>query len=1194
MRIPFLLILGLVAACALGSLRAQGEQPTIRIGGQDKNQITISSAGIRKVKDLLGPLKLALPKIDDEVQKAAAQADIALLEEKLAALETAEELLKKVGGLGKLRTAVAATVKANKEKAKQARVKIEEVSVGTEPISEAQLNSRKALEEVASQAVKNLQQGLKDYDAQAAAIDQELGTVAKRIEELQAQKKPLESKKDGASILKFEIVEIKIGIESFKRVYHEKLKEVVALEKARDDSALQLGIVERDLASVTFNTTQKAREIQVERDREKTRIAAALKKKEAADTSNSAERRARDVLVALESDIVVLKDEIEGVQDEAESLLVVVRGAKLGAEESFGRMKVRFPEGKKLDQLRRSDLSEQVAIARLGAEAVDDWLTEVEEFEAEASRDTLSARDRAAALTVAIKELESESAIAVGSALRPAPLAVDGDFVTQWALAVELREEAQADLRGKTEAIAEFEGTWREEVLKINKAIEELTTVIEDTNRDTQGALNAARETSETLSRRRSYLADIEFWLKGDPFLSMSTVRGFGADFSSVGDAVRRAVEGLRIQFRQRAWGFADLAAICLLLYGLYSLRSKSGAYEVDGAHRKAWQASGGLASASLAAMLFFRSWMPENPLGYPLVVVPAIVAVWRGLAAIAQKPIERVSEARHDRTQKQAVVDLDAAGNKEDETPRVPLWLGRFFIVFLISMPLAGIVDRLELHSIAFVASFVVTVWAGYWILRSIVKDDGLDRFFPDRHGVKALALAVAWGFVCAMAVAIVMFLLGYGFAGLFLALRAPAAVCVVLLAVTANAFARQFLDRHLGHLASSGDRDGEGGHSHNPFAPVRRDAVFRRLLGFLTSLGAIAATFGGLMLVLEIDLVRLKDYSDYVVMAGRDGSSDIRLGDLVRAGFIFFVIYSFARYIRDFMLSSSGKGAVRQGLRYALSTLLFYSMVIIGVFLAFRSVALNIGQLGWVLAPAGVALGFGMTQIISNFVSGIILFLERPIEVGDIISVGDIEGDVQRISIRATSVRTRDGISIIIPNRKLIEEDVINWSHGDRKTRLQINISIAYGSDVALVKKILVEVADNDRRILKRPRPETSFMGFGASELEFVLLFWLASPDLSLRRRVRSDVNAAVDAAFRRNKVEIPFPQRDIHIRSTVEREPAMGPGESLAAAQDKSSDISTEKPKATSEKKPQLPKTPSEKKKDSAKSKRGEKSR
>ena len=192
---------------------------------------------------------------------------------------------------------------------------------------------------------------------------------------------------------------------------------------------------------------------------------------------------------------------------------------------------------------------------------------------------------------------------------------------------------------------------------------------------------------------------------------------------------------------------------------------------------------------------------------------------------------------------------------------------------------------------------------------------------------------------------------------------------------------------------------------------------------------------------------------------------------------------------------------------------------------------------QFGWFLAAAGVGIGFGLQEIISNFVCGLILFFERPVQVGDIITVGQIEGDVTRISIRSTVVRSRDGVSMIVPNKKLITEDVVNWSHGEQRTRLNLEFGVAYGTDVAKVREILLRIAAEEPRILRYPVPEADFKAFGESELQFTLHAWLATPDIGTRRRVRTAVNTKVDEAFAAAGIVIPFPQRDVHLRPPKE---------------------------------------------------------
>jgi small-conductance mechanosensitive channel len=179
-------------------------------------------------------------------------------------------------------------------------------------------------------------------------------------------------------------------------------------------------------------------------------------------------------------------------------------------------------------------------------------------------------------------------------------------------------------------------------------------------------------------------------------------------------------------------------------------------------------------------------------------------------------------------------------------------------------------------------------------------------------------------------------------------------------------------------------------------------------------------------------------------------------------------------------------------------------------------------------------VGIGFGLQHVASNFVSGLIILFERPIKIGDRITIGDVWGDVVNISLRATLIRTVDNISIIVPNSEFITSRVINWSHRDPKVRVHIPVGVAYGSDVPLVIKSLLEVAKNHPEVMKDPAPKVWFAEFGDSSLNFELLIWTLDP--KKRPDVLSELNRGIDDIFRKNKIEIPFPQRDLHVRSSV----------------------------------------------------------
>lgn len=215
-----------------------------------------------------------------------------------------------------------------------------------------------------------------------------------------------------------------------------------------------------------------------------------------------------------------------------------------------------------------------------------------------------------------------------------------------------------------------------------------------------------------------------------------------------------------------------------------------------------------------------------------------------------------------------------------------------------------------------------------------------------------------------------------------------------------------------------------------------------------------------------------------------------------------------------------------------YALNRIVHYSVVVFGVVLAAQCVGLNFGTLAVAFGFLGVGIGFGLQNITSNFISGLILLFERPIGVGDLIKHGDSIAEVISINMRATIIRTFDNVTIVVPNSKFIENDVLNWSIDDPRVRIHCPVGVAYGSDTAKVKQVLLDVAARHGEVLESPVPEVRFLEFGDSSLNFDLLVWTASPQN--QKVLRSDLNFMIDQAFRENHIRIPFPQRDIHVQA------------------------------------------------------------
>ena len=220
-------------------------------------------------------------------------------------------------------------------------------------------------------------------------------------------------------------------------------------------------------------------------------------------------------------------------------------------------------------------------------------------------------------------------------------------------------------------------------------------------------------------------------------------------------------------------------------------------------------------------------------------------------------------------------------------------------------------------------------------------------------------------------------------------------------------------------------------------------------------------------------------------------------------------------------------------EALEYGIARILGYMFMVIGFYMAFQVAGIDLSSLAFIAGAIGVGIGFGLQNVINNFVSGIIIYAEHPITIGDRIEVGGIAGRVKKISLRSTTVVTNDNIAMIVPNGDFISQTVTNWSHGDPKVRIRIPIGVAYGTDTALVEKLLLEVAAENKRTLKDPAPSIFFSGFGASSLDFELAVWTSEMAQS-PRRFTSNINFAIDAKFREHDIEIPFPQRDLHVRS------------------------------------------------------------
>lgn len=245
-----------------------------------------------------------------------------------------------------------------------------------------------------------------------------------------------------------------------------------------------------------------------------------------------------------------------------------------------------------------------------------------------------------------------------------------------------------------------------------------------------------------------------------------------------------------------------------------------------------------------------------------------------------------------------------------------------------------------------------------------------------------------------------------------------------------------------------------------------------------------------------------------------------------------VFIVIAAFARRALNRRIFRRLK--MDSGTSYTLSRITQYIIITIGVLISFNFVGINLSSLAVIFGLLSVGIGFGLQNVTANFISGLIILFERPISIGDRVMVNDIEGDVMEINIRSTMVRTVNSISIVVPNSEFVSKDVINYSHGDPTYRLDINVGVSYGSDLDTVLKALKEVADANESVMRKPEPEVHLIEFGESSWNMQLRTWI--PDVKQYPRIRNEINQSIIRTFKKHDIEIPFPQRDLHVRSSV----------------------------------------------------------
>ena len=272
---------------------------------------------------------------------------------------------------------------------------------------------------------------------------------------------------------------------------------------------------------------------------------------------------------------------------------------------------------------------------------------------------------------------------------------------------------------------------------------------------------------------------------------------------------------------------------------------------------------------------------------------------------------------------------------------------------------------------------------------------------------------------------------------------------------------------------------------------------------------------------------------WSQTVTVDGQQISAPVTLANLLLALVVIAVTMIASKNLPGLMeITVLQRMTLQPGSRYAINTLMRYVVVMIGVIAVLNIIGWDWSRIQWLVAALSVGLGFGLQEIVANFVSGLVILFERPVRVGDTVTVGQLTGKVTRVRIRATTITDWDRKEIIVPNKAFITEQVINWTLSDPITRIVILVGISYGSDVNLAHRVMEETLRSMPLVLDEPEPKVYFVGFGDSSLNFRLHVY--SRELEDRMPLTDAVHKEMLAALRKHGIEIPFPQRDLHVRS------------------------------------------------------------
>jgi len=347
-----------------------------------------------------------------------------------------------------------------------------------------------------------------------------------------------------------------------------------------------------------------------------------------------------------------------------------------------------------------------------------------------------------------------------------------------------------------------------------------------------------------------------------------------------------------------------------------------------------------------------------------------------------------------------------------------------------------------------------------------------------------------------------------------------------------------RDALERHRAQRAARDAQDGDGAVADINVEEPEIDfgALSEDTKKLISSALIVVSVFGMWAIWSEVlpafrilDEVSLWSYSSSV--NGVTQLVPVTLGN-VSTGLLIVILGSIAALRLPALMEIAlfARFNITAGSRYAISKLTQYSIVTIGIVMVFSVLGGRWGEIQWLVAALGVGIGFGLQEIIANFISGLILLFERPVRIGDIVTVGETSGVVTKIQIRSTTIRNWDQQELLVPNKEFVTGRLLNWTLSDPVARIVISVGIAYGSDVGKALKILLETAEKHERVIDEPAPLVTFDSFGDNALEITLRCYIGSMDFRLL--TRSELNQTINQEFEAAGIVIAFPQRDIHL--------------------------------------------------------------